>query len=223
MSTHHRFIKKKILKPNKRSHSSHQWLSRQLNDPYVQMAQKMGLRSRAAFKLKEINEKFHLIKQGVKVVDLGCAPGGWLQVLSQTQKNPSQSMIIGIDLLEIEPFPDVHFIKGDFHDPSIVHQIFQILGSEKINLVLSDMAAATTGHQKIDNLRTMALAESALSFALKVLSPGGGFVTKLFRGAEDKAFEKTCLHYFHQCRFFKPQSSRKDSSEIYMVATGFKA
>lgn len=222
MFSNQRIIKKKILKPNKRSHSSHQWLSRQLNDPYVQMAQKMGLRSRAAFKLQEINEKFNLLKQGIKAVDLGCAPGGWLQVVYNSQKNPENSFIIGIDLLEIDPFSGAHFIQGDFHDPLVVQKIFELIDDQKIDLVLSDMAASTTGHSKIDNLRTMALAESAFSFALKVLCPGGTFVTKFFRGAGDKDFEKMCLQYFSKCRFFKPQSSRKGSSEMYMVATGFK-
>lgn len=222
MQSTQRFIKKKIVKPAKRSHSSHQWLSRQVNDPYVQMAQKLGYRSRAAFKLEEIDAKFKIIKHNTKAVDLGCAPGGWLQVLVNKQKNPDQALIMGIDLLDVDPHVGVHFIKGDFHDPVIIDSIFTHLNQQKVDLVLSDMAASTTGHQKIDNLRTMALAESALSFALKVLSADGVFVTKLFRGASDKEFEKLCRLNFKACRFFKPQSSRKDSSEIYMVATGFK-
>jgi 23S rRNA (uridine2552-2'-O)-methyltransferase len=202
-----------------RSPQSQRWLERQLNDPYVQAARAQGWRSRAAFKLIEMDEKFHLLKPGARVVDLGCAPGGWAQVA--LRKAGEGGRVVGLDLLPIDPVPGATILQGDFQDPAAEAAVEQALGGQA-DLVLSDMAPNTTGHAATDHLRIMGLAELALDFALRVLAPGGGFVAKVFQGGSEKDFLDTLKRRFAQVRHAKPPSSRKDSAELYVVATGFK-
>ncbi|PWS35826.1 rRNA methyltransferase [Falsiroseomonas bella] len=202
-----------------RSPQSQRWLERQLNDPYVQAARAQGWRSRAAFKLVELDEKFHLLKPGARVVDLGCAPGGWTQVAMR--KAGEQGRVVGLDLLPVDPVPGATILQGDFQDAEAERQVEAALGGQA-DLVLSDMAPNTTGHAATDHLRIMALAELALDFALRVLAPGGAFVAKVFQGGSEKAFLDTLKQRFAQVRHAKPPASRKDSAELYVVATGFK-
>jgi 23S rRNA (uridine2552-2'-O)-methyltransferase len=202
-----------------RSAQSQRWLERQLNDPYVQAAKAQGWRSRAAFKLIELDEKFRLLKPGARVVDLGCAPGGWAQVAMR--KAGERGRVVGLDLLPVDPVPGATILQGDFQDPAAEAAVEQALGGQA-DLVLSDMAPNTTGHAATDHLRIMALAELALDFALRVLAPGGGFVAKVFAGGSEKTFLETLKQNFAQVRHAKPPASRKDSAELYVVATGFK-
>jgi 23S rRNA (uridine2552-2'-O)-methyltransferase len=203
-----------------RSAQSQRWLERQLNDPYVQAARAAGWRSRAAFKLIELDEKFRLLKPGARVVDLGCAPGGWTQVA--LRKAGVRGRIVGLDLLPVDPVPGATILQGDFQDPEAERQVEAALGGQA-DLVLSDMAPNTTGHAATDHMRIMGLAELALDFALRVLAPGGGFVAKVFQGGSEKAFLSTLKERFATVRHAKPPASRKDSAELYVVATGFKA
>jgi 23S rRNA (uridine2552-2'-O)-methyltransferase len=202
-----------------RSAQSQRWLERQLNDPYVQAARAQGWRSRAAFKLIELDGKFHLLKPGARVVDLGCAPGGWTQVAMR--KAGEQGRVVGLDLLPVDPVPGATILQGDFQDAAAERQVEAALGGQA-DLVLSDMAPNTTGHAATDHLRIMGLAELALDFALRVLAPGGAFVAKVFQGGSEKAFLETLKQRFAQVRHAKPPSSRKDSAELYVVATGFR-
>jgi 23S rRNA (uridine2552-2'-O)-methyltransferase len=202
-----------------RSPQSQRWLERQLNDPYVQAAKAAGWRSRAAFKLIELDEKFHLLKPGGRVVDLGCAPGGWIQVA--LRKVGDRGRVVGLDLLPVDPVPGATILQGDFQDPEAERQVEAALGGQA-DLVLSDMAPNTTGHAATDHLRIMALAELALDFALRVLAPGGAFAAKVFQGGSEKAFLETLKQRFATVRHAKPPASRKDSAELYVVATGFK-
>ncbi|WP_372624140.1 RlmE family RNA methyltransferase [Falsiroseomonas sp.] len=203
-----------------RSAQSQRWLERQLNDPYVQAAKAAGWRSRAAFKLIELDEKFHLLKPGGRVVDLGAAPGGWTQVA--VRKVGDRGRVVGLDLLAVDPVPGAMLLQGDFQDPEAEAAVEAELGGQA-DLVLSDMAPNTTGHGATDHLRIMSLAELALDFALRVLAPGGAFVAKVFQGGSEKAFLATLKQRFAQVRHAKPPASRKDSAELYVVATGFKA
>ncbi|HEV7267563.1 MAG TPA: RlmE family RNA methyltransferase [Falsiroseomonas sp.] len=203
-----------------RSSQSQRWLERQLNDPYVQAAKAAGWRSRAAFKLTELDEKFHLLKPGGRVVDLGAAPGGWTQVA--VRKVGDRGRVVGLDLLAVDPVPGATLLQGDFQDPAAEAAVEAALGGQA-DLVLSDMAPNTTGHGATDHLRIMSLAELALDFALRVLAPGGAFVAKVFQGGSEKAFLATLKQRFAQVRHAKPPASRKDSAELYVVATGFKA
>jgi len=202
-----------------RSAQSQRWLERQLNDPYVKAARAAGWRSRAAFKLIELDEKFRLLKPGARVVDLGCAPGGWTQVVMR--KGGEGTRVVGLDLLPVDPVPGATILQGDFQDPEAERQVEAALGGQA-DLVLSDMAPNTTGHAATDHLRIMALAELALDFALRVLAPGGNFVAKVFQGGSEKAFLETLKQRFAVVRHAKPPASRKDSAELYVVATGFK-
>lgn len=202
-----------------RSPQSQRWLERQLNDPYVAAAKAAGYRSRAAFKLVELDEKFHLLKSGGRVVDLGAAPGGWTQV--SVRKVGERGKVVGLDLLPVDPVPGATILEGDFQDPAAERAVEELLGGQA-DLVLSDMAPNTTGHAATDHLRIMALAELALDFALRVLAPGGGFVAKVFQGGSEKDFLATLKQRFAQVRHAKPPASRKDSAELYVVATGFK-
>ncbi len=200
------------------------WLQRQLNDPYVQDAKSRGYRSRAAFKLLQLNERFDLIAPGQKVVDLGCAPGGWLQVAAEIVGNDrgGGGRLVGIDLLPVDPLPGVEIIEGDFLDDEMPERLKQALGAPA-DLVLSDMAANTIGHKKTDHLRTMALAEAAALFALEVLAPGGAFVAKVLQGGTEAELLTLLKQRFEKVRHAKPPASRKDSSEMYLVAQGFRA
>ncbi len=201
-----------------RTTSSVRWLERQLNDPYVKRAQMEGYRARAAYKLLELDEKFGLLKSASRVVDLGAAPGSWSQVL--LKRRPS-AMIVGIDLLPMEPLPGFSFVQGDFLAEGMDAQLIAILGG-KANLVMSDMAANTVGHPGTDHLRTMALVEAAAYFAGEVLEQGGHFVAKVLGGGAEGPLVAELKRRFASVRHAKPPASRKGSSETFLVAMGFK-
>nr|WP_294525561.1 RlmE family RNA methyltransferase [uncultured Rhodopila sp.] len=200
-----------------RSPASARWLKRQLNDPYVTAARQQGWRSRAAFKLLELDDKFHLIRPGVRVLDLGAAPGGWTQVAVKR----GAASVLALDLLAIDPIHGAVVIQGDFMDPAMPERLTAELGGGA-DVVLSDMAPNTTGHASTDHIRIVALAEMALDFAVQILSPGGSFVTKVFQGGSEKQILDALKRNFATVRHAKPPASRKDSSELYVVATGFK-
>lgn len=199
--------------------SSTRWLERQLNDPYVQAAQRDGYRSRAAYKLLEMDERFGLLRPGQRVVDLGAAPGGWCQV-AQAKVGP-RGRVIGIDVLEMDPLAGVEILLGDLQDDATLDRLLATLDGPA-DLVLSDMAAATTGHAGTDHLRTLALAELAHDFARRVLSPEGAFVSKVFQGGTEGELLKALKADFAKVRHVKPPASRKGSPELYVVATGFR-
>lgn len=201
----------------KRTSSSTQWLQRQLNDPYVREAQRLGYRSRAAFKLLGIDDKLHLLKPGQVIVDLGAAPGGWSQVALEKKAKK----IIAIDLLPIDPIPGVDFVQMDFMADDAPAKLMAMTGG-LVDIVLSDMAPNTSGHRETDHLRIMALVEAAYDFALGILKPGGTFVTKLFQGGAQGKLLAQMKRDFAQVRHIKPPASRKDSSEQFLVATGFR-
>jgi 23S rRNA (uridine2552-2'-O)-methyltransferase len=200
-----------------RSLSSRLWLDRQVNDPYVKLAQREGYRSRAAFKLMEADDKYHLIENAKYIVDLGAAPGGWSQVLAQ--RSPADAKIVAIDLLPFHPIEKVRQFCGDFEN--FQSAVTDYLG-QKADLVVSDMAPSTMGHAQTDHLRIMNLAESAYFFAENTLKKGGAFVAKIFQGGKEKSFAEMMKNDFQKDCFFKPKSSRNLSSEIYIVATGFQ-
>jgi 23S rRNA (uridine2552-2'-O)-methyltransferase len=200
-----------------RSVASQRWLSRQLNDPYVVAAKAQGWRSRAAFKLIELDERFHLIRPGIRVVDLGAAPGGW----SQVAVKQGAVSVVGVDLLPVDPIAGAVMLVGDFSDVAVQDRLMEMLGG-KADLVLSDMAPNTTGHSATDHLRIVALAEEALAFALEVLAEGGGFVAKVFQGGSERTVLEALKRHFSSVRHAKPPASRKESSELYVVATGFR-
>jgi 23S rRNA (uridine2552-2'-O)-methyltransferase len=192
-------------------------LERQLNDPYVAAARQQGWRSRAAFKLLELDDKFHLIHKTARVLDLGAAPGGWTQVAVKR----GAASVVALDLLPIDPIQGSTIIRGDFMDPDMPERLTAELGGTA-DLVLSDMAPNTTGHAATDHIRIVALAEMALDFAIKVLSPGGSFVAKVFQGGAEKPILDLLKRNFSSVRHAKPPSSRKESSELYVVAIGFR-
>ena len=200
-----------------RSAASQRWLARQLNDPYVAAAKAQGWRSRAAFKLIELDERFKLIRPGARVVDLGAAPGGWTQVALQR----GAGSVVALDLLPMDPLPGAVLLQGDFSDPAVAAQVDAALGG-KADLVLSDMAPNTTGHAATDHVRIMALAEAALEFALEVLAEGGSFVAKVFQGGSEREMLARMKRSFATVRHAKPPASRKESSELYVVAQGFR-
>ncbi|MCK4867734.1 MAG: RlmE family RNA methyltransferase [Alphaproteobacteria bacterium] len=199
--------------------SSKLWLERQLNDPYVVEAKRLGYRSRAAFKLAEIDDKSKILKPGGRVVDLGAAPGGWVQVA--LQRVGAKGRVVGIDLQEIEPIPGSELLVGDFLDEDAPDRLRALLNGPA-DVVLSDMAASSSGHAPTDHLRIMGLAEAALEFALEVLAPGGAFVAKVLQGGSERALLETMRRNFTKVTHVKPPSSRKDSAELYVVATGFR-
>jgi 23S rRNA (uridine2552-2'-O)-methyltransferase len=200
-----------------RSPASQRWLKRQLNDPYVLGAKQRGWRSRAAFKLSELYERFKLLRKGALVVDLGAAPGGWTQVALQR----GAGRVVGIDLLPIDPIAGADLVLGDFIDPEMPERLVARLGGAP-DLVLSDMAPNTTGHAATDHTRIMTLAELALAFALQALAPGGAFVAKVFQGGSERHMLDAMKRHFTAVRHAKPPASRKESSELYVVATGFR-
>jgi 23S rRNA (uridine2552-2'-O)-methyltransferase len=202
----------------KRTASSARWLTRQINDPYVAKARAAGYRSRAAFKLAELDERFGLLKGVSRVVDLGVAPGGWSQVVRQ--RSP-KARVVGIDLLPTEPIEGVSLLELDFMDDSAPRQLLNALDGPP-DLVLSDMAANTVGHKQTDHLRTMGLVEAAADFAIDTLSPGGAFVAKVLAGGTDTALLALLKRHFASVKHAKPPASRKDSSEWYVIAQGFK-
>ena len=199
----------------KRTEQSVRWLERQLNDPYVKRARAEGWRSRAAFKLIELDEKFRILRAGDRVVDLGVAPGGWAQVALAR----GAARVVGVDLLPVDPIPGVELVQGDFLDPDMPDRLVALLGGPP-TLVLSDMAANTVGHRATDHLRTVALAEAAAGFALEHLAPGGTFVTKVFQGGSDTGLLADLKQAFAEVRHAKPPASRAESVELYLVARG---
>jgi 23S rRNA (uridine2552-2'-O)-methyltransferase len=203
----------------KRSVSSARWLERQLNDPYVVEAQRRGLRSRAAFKLIELDDKYRLLRKGMRVLDLGAAPGGWSQIAAE--RVGPQGRVLAVDILEMAPLPGVQVMQQDFMAEDAPEKIRAALNGPA-DLVLSDMAAPTIGHGRTDHLRIMALAEAAYQFASEVLAPGGAFLCKLFQGGATKDLLDLLKRDFEQVRHVKPPASRSDSAEIYVVATGFR-
>jgi 23S rRNA (uridine2552-2'-O)-methyltransferase len=202
---------------DKRSLSSQQWLERQLSDPYVKRAKAEGWRSRAAFKLIEIDDRFHVLRKGARVIDLGCAPGGWLQVALKR----GVGAVAGVDLLPVDPIPGAELIQADFTEPGVGERLIGLLGGPP-DLVLSDMAQNTTGHRDTDHLKIMGLVEMAASFAVEHLKPGGAFVTKTFQGGAVGDVLGELKHSFTDVRHVKPKASRQESSEVYLVATGLK-
>jgi 23S rRNA (uridine2552-2'-O)-methyltransferase len=209
---------KRVRKSKKHSASSARWLTRQLNDPYVKQAQAEGYRSRSAFKLAELDTRFGLLKGAARVVDLGIAPGGWSQVV---RDRAPAAIVAGIDLLPVEPIEGVAILLMDFMDDGAPAALVEALGGAP-NLVLSDMAANTVGHRQTDHLRTMGLVEAAADFAISALAPGGGFVAKVLAGGTDAQLLDLLKRHFASVKHAKPPASRKDSSEWYVVAQGFK-
>ena len=200
-----------------RTQSSAKWLERQLNDPYVVQAKAEGWRSRAAFKLMEVDDRFHLLKKGARVVDLGCAPGGWVQVALKR----GAAFVAGVDLLPVDPIPGAELIEADFTDPAVGSRLMAMMHGAP-DVVLSDLAHNTVGHRQTDHLKIMGLLEMAADFALANLRPGGAFVAKAFQGGETEALLLRLKLRFDTVKHFKPKSSRADSSEIYIVAMGIK-
>ena len=201
-----------------RTPQSNRWLERQLNDPYVRQAKAEGYRSRAAYKLIELDERFGLLKKARRVIDLGIAPGGWAQVV---RRHVPAAAIVGIDLLPVDPIDGVTILQFDFTDPRAGDMLIDALGGAP-DLILSDMAANTVGHPQTDALRTMGLIEEAAAFAHDVLAPGGAMVAKVFAGGADSALVAALKRDFAAVKHAKPAASRKDSSEWYVVAQGFK-
>lgn len=208
---------KRLKTAKERTPSSQAWLERQLNDPFVAEAHAKGYRSRAAFKLAEIDEKFRLIHKGSRVIDLGCAPGGWVQIALER----GAGRVVGVDLLPLDPIPPAILVQDDFTDPGCGPRLIALLEGPP-DLILSDMAPNTTGHRQTDHLRIVGLIEIAVDFAVETLKPGGAFVTKAFQGGEMSAVIATLKRHFANVRHAKPKASRQDSSEVYLVATGFK-
>ena len=208
----------RVLTARRRTAQSTRWLERQLNDPYVKRARAEGYRSRAAYKLLELDERFGFLKGVRRVVDLGLAPGGWTQVV---RKRLPRASIVGIDLLPVDPIEGATIFQMDFMDDAAPGVLIEALGGAP-DLVLSDMAANTVGHPQTDALRTMALVETALAFAIDVLAPGGSFVSKVFAGGADTALVAEMKRNFATVKHAKPPASRKGSVEWFVVAQGFK-
>lgn len=208
----------KVRTAKGRTTSSKAWLQRQLNDPYVAEAKRQGFRSRAAFKLADLDKRFRLLKKGARVLDLGAAPGGWTQVAVE---KAGEGKVLGVDILEMAPVPGAEIMQLDFLDSAAPEKIRAALGGP-VDVVLSDMAAPTTGHGMTDHIRTVGLAEAALDFAIEVLAPGGAFVCKVFQGGAEKEMLALLKKRFAQVRHAKPPSSRKESAETYLVAQGFR-
>ncbi|HEY2710855.1 MAG TPA: RlmE family RNA methyltransferase [Caulobacteraceae bacterium] len=198
-----------------RTPSSQAWLKRQLNDPFVAEAKAKGYRSRAAFKLTEIDDRLHLIRRGARVIDLGCAPGGWLQILQAR----GAGAVVGVDLLEVDPAPPAAIVQADFTEAGCGARLIELLGGPP-DLIVSDMAPNTTGHRQTDHLRIVGLIEAAAEFAEETLKPGGDFVAKAFQGGETAAVIALLKRLFTEVRTIKPKASRAESSEVYFVGLG---
>jgi 23S rRNA (uridine2552-2'-O)-methyltransferase len=216
-------LKIRVKSAKGRKVSSTKWLERQLNDPYVARARAEGYRSRAAFKIKEMDEKHKLFHKGNRVVDLGAAPGGWSQVAAKavgsTDLNP---LVVGIDYLEMDPIHGVILFKKDFTEDDAPQLLIDAMGGRKADLVMSDMAWPTTGHRATDHIRIVQLIEIAAEFALDVLAPGGSFVAKVFQGGTEHELLHELKRHFRSTFHAKPPSSRSDSAEAYLIAKGFK-
>lgn len=212
----------RVKTARKRTNSSFRWLERQLNDPYVAEAQRHGYRSRAAFKLIELDDKYRFLRPGQRVIDLGAAPGGWTQVaVARVKAREGKGTVVGIDLLEIPPIVGSKILIGDFTTDGMDKAVMEALGGAP-DVVLSDLSPSTTGHRGTDHLRIMGLVEIATAFAIDVLVPGGTFVTKVFEGGAQKEVLDELKRRFTSVRHVKPPASRKDSAEMYLVAKGFK-
>lgn len=223
-------LKTRVKTARRRSASSTRWLQRQLNDPYVEKARAAGYRSRAAYKLVEIDDKYTLLKPGGRIVDLGAAPGGWAQVAADRVGSMSDKRgadkrgagkVVAIDILEMDPLPGVEVLQLDFLDDSAPERLQAALGGQA-DLVMSDMAPPTTGHRQTDHLRIMGLCEVALDFARQVLQPGGAFLAKVFRGGTESQLLADMKRDFTTVRHVKPPASRADSAELYVLATGYR-
>ena len=228
-----RLARQRLRSTKQRSQSSRHWLERQLNDPYVAAARREGYRSRAAYKLAEIDARFHILKPGRRVVDLGAAPGGWAQVAAEAVRSAGGQgpggpvggqggQVVAIDLLPVESIPGVDFIQLDFMDPTAPERLKRMLRGGKADVVLSDMAAQGTGHARTDHLRIVGLAEAAAEFACEVLERGGAFVCKVFLGGSERALLGRLKRAFATVKHVKPPASRAESAEMYVVATGFR-
>ena len=212
--------KKVKLKPKERTHSSRQWLERQLNDPYVKRAKSEGYRSRAAYKLAEIDDKAKFLKRGARVVDLGAAPGGWSQIAAG-RVGAGKGRVVAIDLLDMDPVPGVEFLRLDFLDEHAPEKLKTMLGGPA-DVVLCDMAANATGHRRTDHLKIMALVEAATEFAREVLAPGGAFLAKVIQGGTEHSLLAELKRSFSSVKHIKPPASRTGSAELYVLATGFR-
>jgi 23S rRNA (uridine2552-2'-O)-methyltransferase len=202
-----------------RTESSRRWLQRQLNDPYAMAAKEDGYRSRAAYKILQIDEQFHFLRKGQRVVDLGAAPGGWSQVVAK--KNDGTGKLVALDIIEMVPIKGAEIICLDFLSDDAPEQLKALLGGPA-DVVLSDMAPSTIGHARTDHIRIMAMAEAAAMFAIEVLKPGGSFVCKFFQGGAEKSLMDVLKKHFTKVKFTKPAASRSDSSENYLLAMGFR-
>ena len=211
----------KVKTARGRTVSSQRWLQRQLNDPYVAEARKRGYRSRAAFKLLQLDDQFRFLRPGGRVVDLGAAPGGWAQVAVERVKPDRGGVVVGIDTTPVEPIAGATILAKDFYDDDAVDALIALL-SGPADVVLSDMAASATGEPQVDHLRIMGLAEVAHDFARRVLKPGGTFVAKVLQGGTERTLLDRLKRDFTKVRHVKPQASRADSAEIYVVGTGFR-
>ena len=214
-----RALKVRLKNAKSRTVSSQRWLARQLNDPYVARAKREGFRSRAAFKLSEIDDKHHFLKSGARVVDLGAAPGGWSQVAAK-RVGPA-GRVVAIDVLEMGTVPGVEFLRLDFLDPRAPQELKSLLGGPA-DVVLSDMAANATGHRPTDHLKIMALVEAAAEFAREVLKPGGVFLAKVIQGGTESELLAALKHDYASVKHIKPAASRTDSAELYVLASGFR-
>ena len=222
-----RQLRQHVKRKASRSESSRQWLERQLNDPYVAAAKREGYRSRAAYKLKEIDDKYNVLKPGQRVIDLGAAPGGWSQIAAERVKSVEglkgkQGQVVAIDYLGMEPIAGVEIVELDFLDEAAEAKLKSMLARGHADVVLSDMAAPTVGHTNTDHLRIMGLAEAAAHFACDVLQPGGAFVCKVFQGGTERDLLDILKRSFTTVRHVKPPASRSESAELYVLATGFK-
>jgi 23S rRNA (uridine2552-2'-O)-methyltransferase len=215
-------LKVRLKSGKRRSLSSRQWLQRQLNDPYVARAKREGFRSRAAFKLIEIDDKHHILKAGARVIDLGAAPGGWSQVAARrVAAAEGRGRVVAIDLLPMDPIPGVEILELDFRAPDAPERLRSALG-QNADVVLSDMAANATGHRATDHLKIMALVEAAAAFAREVLAPGGAFLAKVLQGGTEASLLADLKRDFAAVKHVKPAASRADSAELYVLAIGFR-
>lgn len=221
-----RQLKVRVKSVKKRTLASRRWLERQLNDPYVTAAKREGFRSRAAFKLAELDDRLKFLKAGQRVVDLGAAPGGWSQIAADrvhsTPAKGGKGQVVAIDLTDVEPIPGVDFLHLDFMADEAPAKLIAMLRGHKADVVLSDMAAPSSGHARTDHMRIMGLAEAAGAFAIEILSPGGIFIAKVLAGGTEKELLTQLKRDFAVVKHVKPPASRADSAELYVVATGFR-
>mgnify|MGYP000415493359 CR=1 FL=1 len=215
--------KTRVKTAKKRSYASTRWLQRQLNDPYVAEAQAQGFRSRAAFKLMQLDEQLGLLKKGQNIVDLGAAPGGWTQIIvDKVKPEETGAKVVALDILEMDELSGAIVLHMDFMDNDAPDKLKEALGGEGADLVVSDIAPPTIGHKQTDHLRIMSLVEAAYYFAIEVLKPGGGFVAKVFQGGAENDLLADMRLKFTKVKHLKPNASRSDSSEIYVVGLGFR-